>query len=395
MNEYWLLDSGIMDALTAASATITPPTMEEFAAYEETFALSDEGLPQNMSVSGDTATVKISGLLTDSPSWMARIFGSGNTVYRDIVTSFALAESAPEVKKINLLVTSGGGVASAEWIDAMDAIKNAKKPVTAYVGSMAASAAYGLASQADEIIAQNRMSLFGSIGVITSVRQNEDIIKVASSNAPKKDPDASTEAGKAAIRERIDAMEKIFIDTVADGRATTSEKVIADFGQGGIVLAEDAVKRGMIDSVNGGASAPSNTAGDTNESALSGQTNTETIKMDLKELMTNHSDVYAQCVEVGEKSERARVSSHLGMGKSYGAMDIAVKACTEGTDVVSLMADYAIAQNDAANATTEEGETLALATAGAAKPKPKTELSEESQEDKDAMAVADFVTGES
>ena len=385
MNEFWLLESGVMDALTAAAATLTPPTMEELAAYEETFALSDDGLPRNMAVSGDVATIKVSGLLTDAPNWMARIFGAGNTVYRDVISSMAIAEQNPAVKTINLEVDSGGGQASAEWVDAMKAVKNSTKPVKAFVGRMAASAAYGLASQADEIFAQNEMTLFGSIGVLATVQKNENIIKVASSNAPDKAPDASTDAGKAAIRTHIDAMEKIFIDTVAAGRATTSEKVIADFGKGGIVLAEDAVKRGMIDNVNG-APASSN-SDDSQESAKSGQTKTETINMDLTKLLADHPELHAQCVALGEKSERARVSTHLKMGASYGAMDLAIKAISEGTNPNEMLADYAVVQNDALNSE-GEGENLEAATGDTAKPKTKTELSDTSQEDKDAEAVA-------
>ena len=51
------------------------------------------------------------------------------------------------------------------------------------------------------------------------------------------------------VREELDAMHKIFVDSIAEGRSVTTEKVNAEFGQGGTLLAGEALKRGMIDAV--------------------------------------------------------------------------------------------------------------------------------------------------
>ena len=49
----------------------------------------------------------------------------------------------------------------------------------------------------------------------------------------------------------VDGLDELFAEAIADGRGTTIEKVNADFGQGATLLADEAVKRGMIDSIAG------------------------------------------------------------------------------------------------------------------------------------------------
>ena len=55
----------------------------------------------------------------------------------------------------------------------------------------------------------------------------------ASSGAPNKRPDLSTEEGRDALRPTLDALEAVFIAAVAKGRGTTEATVRADFGKGG------------------------------------------------------------------------------------------------------------------------------------------------------------------
>ncbi len=109
-----------------------------------------------------------------------------------------------------MVLNSPGGQAGAEWMATMEAVRDSKKPVYAIVGEMAASAAYGLASQAKEIKAVNSLSRVGSIGVMATIGKSNNIVKVTSSNAPNKAPDPETAEGVEAIRESIDPIEKVF-----------------------------------------------------------------------------------------------------------------------------------------------------------------------------------------
>ena len=74
-------------------------------------------------------------------------------------------------------------------------------------------------------------------------------IEIVSTNAPNKRPDPVSEDGRIEIVATLDAVEKQFVADVARGRKTTVEKVLADFGRGGVKVGADAVKAGMADKV--------------------------------------------------------------------------------------------------------------------------------------------------
>jgi ClpP class serine protease len=120
---------------------------------------------------------------------------------------------------------------------------------------MAASAAYWLASQAGEIVIERAASV-GSIGVVATVSKQEAAgsdgrrsYEIVSSGAPLKRPDPSTDEGKAAIQEQIDAIEKSFIADVARGRKVSAGVVRSEFGRGGMVSGEAAISAGMADKI--------------------------------------------------------------------------------------------------------------------------------------------------
>lgn len=327
MSKHWLLESGVLETM---HQDFKQPSAQELLSFESEYQAID-GIPRGMSVAGDVAAIKIHGVLTDTPNFMARFFGSGNTVYSDIRAALAIAENDPTIKTIELDVDSPGGAASTEWVATMDAIKNASKPVRA-TAATAASAAYGLASQAGEIVAKNRLSRFGSVGVIMSMRLDDGVVSVTSSNAPNKNPDPKTESGERAIKEHIDAIENIFINSVADGRDTTPDTVKADFGRGGMLLAEAALQNNMIDSV----------ADATNtKPAVSGNTKTEAVKMDLNELKASHPETFQAALNEGVTQERERVNAHLILGKGSGDMETAIKAVSEGSELTpTIQATY-------------------------------------------------------
>ena len=270
-----------------------------------------------LSTSNREAVINVKGVLTDEPSLFAQLIGGGNTTYADISNAIAFADDDDSIDEITLLINSPGGSASAGWIDAMDMIAAANKPVRAIVGSLAASAAYGIASQADTILAQNRMSRVGSIGVVASFRDNDDIIEITSSEAPNKRPDIKTEDGIKAVRSELDDMHEIFVDAVANGRKTTLKKVNSDFGRGAMLLAGEAIEQGMIDGIF--------------------NTKKEAPAMDLNTLKVEHHDIFDAVIA----QERDRVSAHLKLGQESGDMVTAIKAVEDGSELTqALTAQY-------------------------------------------------------
>lgn len=364
--KIWLIEPQTLQAMRAARAQGYQPTLEERAHFElamrERYAALPDGQPRNMRVAGSTAQIDIEGVLTEKPDCIAMIFGGGNTTYESIRKSLALAEADPNVKNILLNVASPGGEVEGLF-ETFAALDTTTKPVSVRA-SFAASAAYGLAAVAGHIEATTPASTFGSIGVAAMFVVSEEIVDIASTEAPNKRPDVSTDEGVAVVREYLDQLHDQFAAAIAAGRAATTKNdvdvatVNAEFGRGGLLIAAAAKKRGMIDRVAAqpkkkyaagkGASSDDQTApGDapqTDVPAASGgaQEKETTMAMTEDELREKHPELYAAVLGKGEAKERKRVNAHLKMGKSHDAMDVAMSAIASGASVLDeeVHADY-------------------------------------------------------
>ena len=162
------------------------------------------------------------------------------------------------IKAIILRIDSPGGEVTgihefANYLDEACLIK----PIVAYVHGMACSAAYWIASATSHIYADKTATL-GSIGVVAAWTDDSKArtdagltdYEVVSSQSPNKRLDPTKDAGRAELQKHIDGLADIFIDDVAEFRDVTRDKVLADFGQGGTFLADEAVTRGLADEIS-------------------------------------------------------------------------------------------------------------------------------------------------
>lgn len=132
------------------------------------------------------------------------------------------------------------------------------KPIVAVANSMAASAAYWIASAADQIVVTPSGEV-GSIGVL-AVHYDESAANEAEGVKPTyviygkhkaefaSDAPLSAEA-KDELQRRVDMAGENFIRAVAANRKTTHTNVRENFGQGRMFSAQEAVDRGMADRV--------------------------------------------------------------------------------------------------------------------------------------------------
>lgn len=177
---------------------------------------------------------------------------SGATSTEVLATDIQAALDDPAVSSLVLNLDSPGGEATG--INELgDLIYHARgrKPIKAYVGGDGASAAYWIASAADEVIADDTAQL-GSVGVVLSLRKQEDkpgakTYEIVSSNAPNKRPDIETEAGRAQLQTRVDELADVFLDKVARNRGIPRDQVNERFRQGGMATGALAVEAGMAD----------------------------------------------------------------------------------------------------------------------------------------------------
>jgi len=230
---------------------------DAFASFEN---VPDEKRENIYSINGDTASIDIRGVLTQSgPDWLDRFLGIEGTAYPDILDAIEEISARDEVKTVRLEMDTPGGEANGvdSVYQAVQALAGEKK-VYAINHGLVASAGYYIASAASEIIGVNPAVETGSIGVVivTLDRSNSPVVQITSRNAPNKNPNVGTKDGKAVLQDRVDALERVFIQRVAEGRGVDAETVKEKFGRGGLLIAQDpdptkpdATRVGMIDRV--------------------------------------------------------------------------------------------------------------------------------------------------
>jgi ClpP class serine protease len=222
---------------------------------------------QILNVDGATATIEIRGTLTNQPSLVGSFLRFRQTSFTDIQDAIATIAADDTIKTVRLIVDSPGGDVTGldETRIALSDLAKTKEIIAENHGLMASGALW-LATGAQKIIATSPAAETGSIGVRMLVidfsemdrRDGIKEIHIVSKNAPKKVPDVTTEEGLKVFQDRLDALERVFISRVAEGRNVSTEKVEKDFGQGGLLIAADpdaskpsALSVGLIDEVIG------------------------------------------------------------------------------------------------------------------------------------------------
>ncbi len=169
------------------------------------------------------------------------------------------AAADPHVKTIIIDVDSpGGSVAGTRELAAKVRTARDIKPVVAQVDSIAASAAYWVASQATELVSTPGGAV-GSIGVIAV---HEDIegrleqrgIKPTVISAGKYKTEGNpfgplTDEAREHFQARVDEGYADFVADVALGRSIPAKAVESGYGEGRMLSAPKALAAGMIDRI--------------------------------------------------------------------------------------------------------------------------------------------------
>lgn len=207
------------------------------------------------------AVMPIRGMLTPDSEVLERWMGW--TTFAGIEAAAAELAASEDVAAVVLEINSPGGlVIGLDGAVAALAALRAAKPVYAFVSPLAASGAYWLAVQA-ATVAVAPGAWVGSIGAMQTAsapvqpgEDGEQYFEFRSAFARGKNPDPSSEAGAALIQTFVDKIESQFHAAVAAGRGIDPAELAARLSAtedaqdgGGVYLPEDALARGLIDSV--------------------------------------------------------------------------------------------------------------------------------------------------
>lgn len=266
---------------------------------------------------GPVAVVTVRGPLFRYANVMTDF--SGATSIQRLAQEFTLVAENPDVAAVIVNLDSPGGEANGiHELGEMIFRARARKPVVAYVGGIAASGGYWLASAAGTVVA-DRTASFGSIGVVMEywddrkARENagEQRVQIVSNISPHKRADPLTDPGRAQYQRMVDQLGAIFVETVARNRNVDVAHVRDRFGGGAMVMAEEARTAGMIDRIGDLQSliaelraAASITSEDT---AMSTEDKTAAEPMTAAKLRSQHMDAAGEIERAGEAAERQRI----------------------------------------------------------------------------------------
>jgi signal peptide peptidase SppA len=255
----WGVREEILPVLAAAKsgkllAATDAEAREQIEALEALFAAT-----RGQRVTGGIAVITLTGIILPEPSFFSFLFGGGGGL-RQFRAELREALANDDIGSILIDVDSPGGAVDLVPETAAE-LRAARgiKPIVAIANTAAASAAYWIASQADELVVTPSGQV-GSIGVF-AVHEDWSGFNEQFGVAPtyisagrfktERNPDAPLgDEALAAWQQIVDEYYDMFVADVAAGRGASEDDVRAGFGEGRMVTAKRAVELGMADRVD-------------------------------------------------------------------------------------------------------------------------------------------------
>lgn len=208
---------------------------------------------------GAVGIVPIYGLLSPRAHMVRNISGPGGTSTEDVAHTVRRMMSDDSIGAIVLDIDSPGGNAYGvqELGDEIFSFRGQKK-IVASVSPSAGSGAYWIATAADEVIVTPSGDV-GSVGVFMAHENKSELMKregreVTFVQAGKYKTEghpygALDDESKAYLQTRVDEIYGVFTKSLAKFRGVSVDAVRSEFGEGRMIPAAEAVKRGMADRV--------------------------------------------------------------------------------------------------------------------------------------------------
>jgi len=205
------------------------------------------------------AVIPIHGVITQRSSFWSWLFGGASIDLLRNALREVLAD--PVVSAVIFDIDSPGGSVDGltEFAKELRSYRAAgDKPIVAVVDPLAASAAYWIASQANEIVVTPSGEV-GSIGIYAAHEDDSAAfemmgvkITLISAGEYKTEGNPFEPLGddaRAAMQEQVDTFYAMFLSDVALGRGVSVDAVASGFGEGRTLLAKKALQAGMVDRI--------------------------------------------------------------------------------------------------------------------------------------------------
>lgn len=305
------------DALRVVAGYLASGRAGEPAAQPPAEAISSDRIRST----GGVALIPLRGLITPRATFLSMIFGGGGGALDVFRSRLRVALDSDEVSSILIDVDSPGGLSDLVLETAAE-VRAARdqKPVTAVANTMAASAAYWIASQASELVVTPSGDV-GSVGVIAmhedwsafnqSIGVDPTYVYAGRYKAEFNPDEALSDEARGHLQERVDHCYGQFVGDVAKGRGVTPKAVRETFGEGRMVVADQAVKLGMADRLG------------TFEDTISRLVGTQKRSGRRTEKLSDHLSAVTADVEVVAERLAEVMATRATKGKGLGAASAA------------------------------------------------------------------------
>lgn len=264
---YWALHPAKAEAaiaflaFAAAGGKRTPDEVRSIVGFDPFDDDDDDETPAPVASEPETAiaVLGVKGIISARLSSEMNISGGGGTSAEGLGRRFDEAMRDPRISAVVLDVDSpGGSVFGVQEV--AEKIRNARgaKPVVSVVNPFCASAAFWIASAADEIVITPSGEC-GSLGVymyhesiarwLDKMGIDPTLIKAGEHKAEGLSAFKLEDGAREYQQSRVDDYYRAFVDGVAAGRRLESKVVAETFGKGRMFGAEQAVVIGMCDRV--------------------------------------------------------------------------------------------------------------------------------------------------
>lgn len=248
---YWAGTESSFDDFAGACLAFARMDPAAYAASAEADS------PSLFELQGNVGVIHISGSLTNRQSWWDSKYGL--TSYTNIRNAAIEAAIDPDVEEIVLHVHSGGGDAlGVSDLGKLLARVGQIKPLTAFTDGAMGSAAYWLGSSASEIYASDT-AIVGSIGImavhmdltkmLADMGVKPTVFRAGEFKALAGPYEKLTDPAKAQMQQRLDSLEGVFVQQVADRRGHTVEYTRKHMAEGREFVGAEAKDVGLVDGI--------------------------------------------------------------------------------------------------------------------------------------------------
>ena len=272
----------------------------------------------------------------------------GIPTYEQLKADFSAALADKDVEKIVFDIESPGGEASG-LLDLSDFIYNSRgeKPIYAVVNDYAWSAAYGVASPADEVFI-TRTGSVGAIGVVAAhanqAKYDEKIgveweyITFGDKKVDGNPHEPLSDSARKDIKEEVDLLGNQFAETVARNLGVDKKSIVNT--QAGTFMGEKAIDLGLAhhlmpvdDAYNTIRNANSgNSKGKKAEATVLNITQKKEVNlMDLKELQEKHPDLLKQIQDKATSELKTELESEKDKRVALEAKNVELQTQVDST----------------------------------------------------------------